>query len=772
MKIFLNIKSLLFFLFFVSGFCGLLYQIIWTRIAFTSFGVISPILSVVISVFMLGLSLGSWVGGKWIHYLKKKTNFSAIIFYGLAEIVIGLGAFAVPNLFTIGGTLLLPIGEINSSQYLFLSALILGLSIFPFCFAMGVTYPFMMAFVQESKWEEHTSFSYLYLANVIGATFGTIITAVFLVEKLGFSNTLTFGAFGNFSLALICLIKGFYDRPSPEVEQSTLPQKIPIVENWLLKKKSRIYLVLFTTGFTSIAMEVAWIRGFTPVLKTTIYAFAAILAMYLFSTLLGSQWYRRDLNKQQTIPTLKLIGTCFLFAFFPIFLSDPRAHPTVTMLLASILPLCIALGYLTPKLIDQVSQGNPNEAGRAYAINIFGGILGPLLAGYFLIPRFGVKLTLVLLAIPYGVLFLYSTNSNEVAKPFKWAIGITGTFATIVSVFFITTLGFPAGMGKGSLVLRDSTATVVAFGEGMKKRLRVNGIGITKLTPITKMMAHLPLSIRKKKPESALIIALGMGTTLRSAASWGIDVTCVELVPSVVKAFPYFFGDASSILNQSNVKVIIDDGRRFLNRTQNKYDVIIIDPPPPIEAASTSLLYSREFYKIIAEHLKKDGIFQQWFPYGENKILEAVVRSLVEVFPYIRVYKSFEGWGFHFLASMEPFQTPSSKDAVYRLPARAKDDLIEWVDEAKLPIPSVPSKCLTSRVADSVSCIHFFASVWGYPWRIERYFNKSFEKEISVKLILNQKDESIFISDDQPYNEYYLLRRYKDKQSGSLKMVR
>ena len=748
MQIFLNVKSLLFFLFFVSGFCGLLYQIIWTRIAFASFGVISPILSVVISVFMLGLSLGSWAGGKWIPYLKKKTSFSAITFYGFAEIIIGLGAFAVPNLFIIGETLLLPLGEINSSQYLFLSALILGLSIFPFCFAMGATYPFMMAFVQESKWEERTSFSYLYLANGIGATFGTIITAVFLIEKLGFSNTLTFGAFGNFSLALICLIKGFYDRPSPEVEQPILPSKISIMENWLLSKKSRTYLVLFITGLTSLAMEVTWIRGFTPVVKTTIYAFAAILAAYLFATLLGSQWYRMNLNKQKTIPTLKLVGICFLFAFFPIFVSAPDIHPTVPMLLGSILPFCIALGYLTPKLIDQVSQGNPKEAGRAYAINILGGILGPLFASYFLIPGFGVKLTLVLLAMPYGILFLYSANSNEVSKPFKWAIGIAGTFATIVSFFFITTLEFPTGMGKGSLVLRDSTATVVALGKGMRKRLFVNGIGITKLTPITKMMAHLPLSIRKKKPKSALIIALGMGTTLRSAASWGIDVKCVELVPSVVKAFPYFFGDASSILNQSNVEVIIDDGRRFLNRTQNKYDVIIIDPPPPIEAAGSSLLYSCEFYKVITEHLKKNGIFHQWFPQGEAKILRAVVRSLVDIFPYVRVYKSIEGWGFHFLASMQPFETPTPKDSVSRLPVMAKEDIVEWE-------PGI--QFLNNIELENL---------------IEENFRKSFEKEIPVELLLNQKDELVFISDDQPYNEYYLLRRYRDTKSGSLEFAR
>ena len=197
------------------------------------------------------------------------------------------------------------------------------------------------------------------------------------------------------------------------------PSRVSAVEPWLLNKESRAYLVLFVTGLTSLAMEVTLIRGFTPVLKTTIYTFAAILAVYLFYVLLGSQWYRRDLITKKTIPTLKLLGACFLFSFFPIFLSDPRIHPIISLqfirhgsllvssiiLLISILPICIALGYLTPKIIDQISQGNPVKAGRAYAINIFGGILGPLLATYFLIPMCGIKFTLVLLAISYGILF-------------------------------------------------------------------------------------------------------------------------------------------------------------------------------------------------------------------------------------------------------------------------------------------------------------------------------------------------------------------------------
>src|SRR5436853_4374124 len=103
-------RQLLFFLFFVSGFCGLVYEVVWTRLAFASFGIILPVLSVVISVFMLGLSLGAWAGGGWIGPLARKTGLSAAYFYALAELVIGLGAFVVPRLFRVGEQILLASG--------------------------------------------------------------------------------------------------------------------------------------------------------------------------------------------------------------------------------------------------------------------------------------------------------------------------------------------------------------------------------------------------------------------------------------------------------------------------------------------------------------------------------------------------------------------------------------------------------------------------------------------------------------------------------------
>src|SRR5262249_57168150 len=105
-----GIKPVLFLLFFCSGFCSLLYQVVWVRMAFAHFGVITPVLSVVLSVFMLGLGVGSWLGGKWGQWWSSRLKISSAYFYGGAEFVIGTGAFAVPQLFQIGEGYLLGAG--------------------------------------------------------------------------------------------------------------------------------------------------------------------------------------------------------------------------------------------------------------------------------------------------------------------------------------------------------------------------------------------------------------------------------------------------------------------------------------------------------------------------------------------------------------------------------------------------------------------------------------------------------------------------------------
>src|ERR1017187_2267379 len=196
-------RRVLFFLFFLSGFASLVYPVVLTRMAVSGFGIITPVLSVVLSVFMLGLAIGSWAGGRWIPVLTKRTGFSAAFFYAGWELVIGVGAFAVPKLFAVGEQLLLASGETDSFRYLALSALVLAASILPWCVCMGATFPFMMAYILERDGRNTESFSFLYLANVLGAMSGTLLAAVVWIELLGFHHTLWLAAAGNFAIAFI-----------------------------------------------------------------------------------------------------------------------------------------------------------------------------------------------------------------------------------------------------------------------------------------------------------------------------------------------------------------------------------------------------------------------------------------------------------------------------------------------------------------------------------------------------------------------------------------
>src|SRR5271170_2677829 len=243
-------RRILFFLFFVSGFCSLVYQVVWMRMAFASFGIITPVLSVVLSVFMLGLAIGSWAGGRWISSLVKRTGLSAACFYAGAELLIGLGAFAVPKLFAIGEGLLLTSGETDSFRYLSLSALVLAASILPWCVCMGATFPLMMAYVRERDCENTESFSFLYLANVLGAMCGTFLTAVVWIEVLGFHHTLWLAAAGNFTIAFISAFLGWAQRSdslseSPTVVAESLQSQNPAVR--------MTKTILFSTGFVAMA---------------------------------------------------------------------------------------------------------------------------------------------------------------------------------------------------------------------------------------------------------------------------------------------------------------------------------------------------------------------------------------------------------------------------------------------------------------------------------------------------------------------------------------
>jgi spermidine synthase len=194
---------------------------------------------------------------------------------------------------------------------------------------------------------------------------------------------------------------------------------------------------------------------------------------------------------------------------------------------------------------------------------------------------------------------------------------------------------------------------------------------------VTKMMAHLPLPFLDHRPQSGLVVCLGMGTTFRSMHSRNIDTTAVELVPAVPRLFWYFHPDAPQILNPPNAHIEIDDGGRYLERTQQQYNVITIDPPPPIESAGSSLLYSKEFYSTIRHRLKPGGILQQWLPSGDRQVHAAIARALQDSFPYVRAFQGVTKYGAHFLASDRPIPR-SPAERARQMPRTAVDDMLEW----------------------------------------------------------------------------------------------
>jgi spermidine synthase len=723
-----NRDRILFLMFFISGFCSLLYQVVWLRLAYAYFGVITPVMSLVISVFMLGLAVGSWIGGRWISELKRKSGKSAIYFYAVTEVLIGVGAIAVTRLFSFGAVALLSAGDMDSIDYLAASAVVIILSILPWCILMGMTFPFMMSFIREVSETNEESFSFLYLANVAGATTGTLVTAYVLVEVLGFHSTLLFGAASNFLIAVLSIFLGKRYPFNVSIADKSSDDRGPILSPLAKKEAFFVLAVLFTTGFTSMSMEVVWVRAFTPVFGTNIYSFASLLAVYLLATSAGSHLYRKHLKNGTVAETSTIITTLAEVSLLPILLNDPKLlwHGIPAVLL-SIFPICACLGYLTPKLIDQYSEGAPRGAGEAYAINITGCILGPVFASYFLLPLVGVKISLIVLAIPYVFIIGYFMIGNRVRLERYFVAGLLTVTFFILSVYFSDSYEeYYKKNLNNSVVRRDYAATVVSFAAQGQKGLRVNGIGITSLTQATKNMAHLPLSFLARKPKAALVICFGMGTTYRSLLSWGIEVTAVELVPSVRDAFNYYFSDAESILRNPKGRIVVDDGRRFLNRTGSKYDVITIDPPPPPEAAGSSLLYSEEFYESAKKHLKKGGILQQWFPAREGSTLSAVARSLINSFPYVKAFKSVDDLGVHFIASSSPLETPTAEEMILRLPDSARRDLTEWY--AGKDIRTVARLILL--------------------------------REIDVRSVLSE-DRTIAITDDEPFNEYFFLRKLK-----------
>jgi hypothetical protein len=124
--------------------------------------------------------------------------------------------------------------------------------------------------------------------------------------------------------------------------------------------------------------------------------------------------------------------------------------------------------------------------------------------------------------------------------------------------------------------------------------------------------------------------------------------------------------------------------------------------------------------------LNEDGILHQFVANTEAAIVAAATRAILNSFPHVRIYRSYNGWGHHFIASEKPLQRPDLLEAVAKMPESARNDFIEWAQGQSI-----------SEVVSRV-----------------------FANEVSAEELMVDFPQ-VTITDDRPVNEYYFLRRLR-----------
>src|SRR5580704_4920399 len=234
------------------------------------FGVTTAMVSIVLSVFMAGLGLGSWASGVLIRQREERIGFSPLLLYAAIELLIGVSGILVPYELRLGHGVLERLGSTSSAEYYVVSGVWVALTLIPWCTLMGATIPVaMLAIRRVFPRESSRSFSYLYMANVAGAVVGTALP-LFLIELLGFHGTLKVGAVCNGLIAVLALLVSGSVRRKEVAEVAQIA--VEPASTATTTGEGSLIALLFATGLTSMGMEVVWVRQFTPYLGTVVYA--------------------------------------------------------------------------------------------------------------------------------------------------------------------------------------------------------------------------------------------------------------------------------------------------------------------------------------------------------------------------------------------------------------------------------------------------------------------------------------------------------------------
>ncbi|RKU38874.1 hypothetical protein C6496_05070 [Candidatus Poribacteria bacterium] len=700
-----HIKPIVWLIFIFSGASGLIYQVIWMRQLTLIFGSTVFATSTVLTAFMAGLALGSFYFGRKID----GSDQSPLRIYALLEA--GIGAFCLvwPLILSVLGALYVLIHRNVTSEFYTLSLirflLTFAVILIPSTL-MGGTLPVLTRFFVKRLEQLGTNIGVLYALNTFGAVIGTVAAGFFLLEAFGIRWTLGIGIAINFAVAAIALVltqrvSGTEDVSIQEenvVEDTEVSQSTDTNSQQPTANSHLVLWAIGISGFCALAYEVLWTRIMVFFLGSTTYAFATMLAAFLFGIALGSivlaRWVDRMKQPIAVFGVVQLGIGLFALILMPAFeelygmtrafqftFGSSRFWAFFSCFLVMCLPTFL-MGASFP-LVTKIYTGSERRLGRSigdvYAVNTVGSIFGAFCAGFILVPLLGIRPSIVLMVVlNTGIgclLVLKSGQQTETRGALLQGISIGMPILNAgLAVILLLTLNQPLFLKSAIFKTQRPGDTLVDYNEEVDATVTTlkDDEGVYRLyvdtnqaadasrwdSPSHRVIAHLPLLLHPR-PKRALVVGFGMGLTSYSITQHGVRVNAIELSKGVISAAQEHFTHVNGNVFESPLfDYKINDGRNHILMTKTKYDMISTGIIHPLVSAGSSNIYTADFYRLCRRILSEDGIMCQWVPLHRlpETHYKMIVRTFIEVFPHTTLWYKYTPDFVILIGTQEPLQ--------------------------------------------------------------------------------------------------------------------
>ena len=686
---------MLFVLFFLSGISGLIYQVVWVREFGNVFGATIQTTSLVVAIFMLGLGCGSVLVGRWSDRRYQHAPDSLLRAYGIAELVIAvLGvvvAIVLPRLHALAAVSSSYVRdsagwyELSALSYIARGAMALGL-LGPSAFLMGGTLTLLIRHRVRDDVERASGWkiAVLYAVNTVGAATGAFLTDFALVPSFGLTNTQLIAVLLNViaGAGALALARGL--APVRKTARAAVGVREDHGTPQAVYPLAWTSLALVLCGFAAMGLEIVWLRHFTLLLGGFRAVFSLVLTIVLVGigagSLFGGWIDRRTARPAQALMVVQaLLVVAALIGLGWTSAEALDAHRrAINATLTDLTPFArwmIELWYNTRPMLIEVGVpaflmgcsfplGNAviqrteravgGRAGVLYLANTIGAVCGSLVTGFVLLPAFGMQGSATALslaaALAIAPLFLTTRAGRGVTTTSAVAASVPALIAAVAVVLWLRlppdyVLGRSLhGLSEGErlLTLREGVTEVIGVTEvpGRGRGLMTNGHPMSSTALLDqrymRALAHIPL-LSMPAPTQVLVIGFGVGNSTQAAtlhpSVQRVDVA--DLSRDILGHAGFFLDANKDVLNDSRVRVYVNDGRQHLAmQPAAAYDLITLEPPP-IAHAGVGALYSREFYELARSRLKPGGYLSQWLPAYQvsPETSLAMVRAFIDVFP-------------------------------------------------------------------------------------------------------------------------------------------